>query len=163
VKWRIYIPVLLLIVPLQTTAAHFLSFHGIKPDLGLIAVCLIGFRAGEIDGLGMGIATGLLLDLFSGGPIPANLLTKPIAGWVAGRVGKTVHHLNLFSSMAILAGISLVCGFLIYFLLQLFSVGMETMQAFRWIILPQAVYDGIAGALLLSLIPGQAAPEKVWE
>jgi rod shape-determining protein MreD len=163
VKWRVYLPVLLLIVPLQTTAAHFFSFHGIKPDLGLIAVCLIGFRAGEIDGLVMGALTGLLLDFFSGGGLPANLLTKPIAGWAAGRVGKTVLNLKPLSSLAVLSGISLVSGFLVYLLLQLFSGGLHSTEAFLWIILPQAVYDGIAGSFLLALLPSRAAPEKAWE
>ena len=162
-KWRIYLLILFLIVPLQTTAVHYFSFHGINPDLALIAVCLIGFKMGALDGLMMGTLTGFLLDFFSGGGVPVNLLTKPIAGWVSGLIGKTVLDLKLISSMAVLAAISLVSGLLVYFFIQLVLGGIDSLEAFRWIIFPQAVYDGIAGALLLALVPNRGGPNKGWE
>ena len=97
-----YIFILLLLIPVQTTVLDRLSIHGIKPDLGLIVVYLIGFQRGTREGVVMGVLIGLLMDSFSGGVWGMNLLTKPIIGGWAGLLGRTVLNVRVFLSMGIL-------------------------------------------------------------
>jgi len=56
-------------------------------------------------------------------------------------------------SMGILFGLSILSGFLIYLFLKFFEGEMAFGEVFRWIILPQALYDAAVGALLFSLVP----------
>jgi rod shape-determining protein MreD len=153
VKWKVYIGILLLIIPVQTIIMDHFSLGGIKPDLGLIAVYLIGIRMGETHGLMMGGMIGLLMDLFSGGMIGANLFTKPIAGWVSGVAGRTVQDVKILVSVGLLFCLSLFAGFFTYFFLEILKGGSDLFVTFRWIILPQALYDTVVGTIILSLIP----------
>lgn len=152
-KWKVYIGILLLIIPVQTTIMDYFSFGGIKPDLGLIAVYLIGIRMGETHGLMMGGMIGLLMDLFSGGMVGANLFTKPVVGWISGIAGRTILDVKILVSVGMLFGLSLFASFFIYFFLEILKGGSDLFVTFRWIILPQALYDSAMGAIILSLIP----------
>jgi rod shape-determining protein MreD len=148
-----YILILLLIIPVQTTVMDALSIHGIKPDLGLIAVYLIGLSMGEMDGVLMGFFIGLLMDLFSGGTLGANLLTKAIIGGGAGLLGRTVLNVRLFFPIAMLFASSLAAGLMSYLFLRIFEGGIVFWDAFRWIILPQSLYDAVLGTVLFSFVP----------
>ena len=148
-----YIFILLLLIPVQTTVVDHLSIYGIKPDLGLIIVYWIGFGMGEMDGVVMGVLIGTVMDLFSGGVLGTNLLTKPIIGGLAGLLGRVVLDARVLFSMGILFGLSILSGFLIYLFLKFFEGEMAFGEVFRWIILPQALYDAAVGALLFSLVP----------
>lgn len=148
-----YIFILLLLIPVQTTVIDHLAIHGIKPDLGLIIVYGIGFGRGERDGVVMGVLIGMVMDLFSGGVMGANLLTKPIIGGLAGLLGRMVLNARVLFSMGILFGLSILSGFLIYLFLKFFEREMAFWEVFRWIILPQALYDAAVGAILFSLLP----------
>jgi rod shape-determining protein MreD len=153
VKWKVYIGILLLIIPVQTTIMDYFSFGGIKPDLGLIAVYLIGVRMGETHGLIMGGMIGLLMDLFSGGMAGANLFTKPVVGWISGIAGRTILDVKILVSIGMMFGLSLFASFFIYFFLEILKGGSDLFVTFRWIIFPQALYDCVMGAIILSLIP----------
>ena len=154
-KWKIYIVILLVFIPLQTTVMDYLSLGGIKADLGLIIVCLVGIRMGETQGIIVGILVGALMDLFSGGTIGANLFTKPMVGWISGIVGRTIVNIQLLASAGLLLGLSVLAGGLIYLFSQIFKGDMDLLMAFRWIILPQALYNTAVGMLFMSLIPAK--------
>ena len=152
--------ILTLIVPVQAGLMHYFSIVGVKPDLGLIVVCLVGFKMGEREGLIMGVSIGMVLDLFSGGAIGSHLLTKPIMGFISGVIGRTMLDIRMVVFLGTLIGLSLFSGCLVYLFMQVSIGGMSFSQAFRFIILPQAVYDGIVGAILLTFfikrpVPGQ--------
>ena len=159
-KWKFYAVILLLIVPVQTTFMDHISFFDIKPDLGLVTVCLIGLKKGETDGISMGILIGTLMDLFSGGAAGINLITKPVAGWISGLVGKTFVDMRISTSVGFLITVSLITGFLIYLFVLIIGGGLDLLLAFRWTILPQALYDGLAGAVLLTLLPNRWMVKK---
>ena len=152
-SWKGYAFILFMIVPIQTTLTNYVSVQGIKPDLGFIAACLIGFRKGEMDGLVMGFLIGMLMDLFSGGVEGINMLSKSLAGWISGHAGKTFLDIKLVSALGIVTGLSVLLGLLIYLFLQFSRGNMEFLQTFREIIFPQAIYNGILGAVLLKMLP----------
>ena len=53
-KIWIYIALILTVIPLQTTLLHHVTILDVRPDLGLVVVCLVGFFGGEVDGLLIG-------------------------------------------------------------------------------------------------------------
>lgn len=130
---------------------HHIAIQGIKPDLGFIAICLIGFKRGEMAGFVMGVLIGILMDLFSGSMVGTNIVTKPIVGWVSGMAGRTILDRSVVPLTGILTGLSLASGLLVYLFLQVFRGGMDFLAVFRWIILPQTIYDACVGTILLSL------------
>ena len=53
-KRALYAGPVLGLVPIQTTVLQYASIGGIRPYLCLIAVCLVGFVAGEREGMLLG-------------------------------------------------------------------------------------------------------------
>src|SRR5205809_6947106 len=100
-----YAWLILLLVPLQVVLVDRISLFGIRPDLPLVAVCLIGLYHGEIDALLAGIEIGFAQDLFSGGVHWGNLCLKPMHGLIAGIASP--HVLNLTSGFALSPNLSL--------------------------------------------------------
>jgi hypothetical protein len=62
-KALIYFAVIVGLVPVQSILLSHISLWGLKPDLGFVAVCLIGLIAGEFDGLMVGLALGWAMSL----------------------------------------------------------------------------------------------------
>src|SRR5207249_1345312 len=89
-----YAWLILLLVPLQVVLVDRISLFGIRPDLPLVAVCLIGLYHGEIDALLAGIAIGFAQDLFCGGVHWGNLCLKPMLGLIAGLASRNVLNLR---------------------------------------------------------------------
>ncbi len=55
-KASVYAILLLCLVPIQSVLLPHVSLWGVKPDLGLVVVCLAGLLAGELEGLLVGLA-----------------------------------------------------------------------------------------------------------
>jgi rod shape-determining protein MreD len=163
VKWKTYGLILLLIVPAQTTFSDMISVYNVKPDFGLIAACLIGFRRGETEGLAMGFLIGFLMDAFSAGVAGTHLLSKPLAGWISGIAGKVFLDLKWLTAAGMLAVVSSLSGFLIYILLQIFSGEIHFISSVRSIIFPQAVYDGVLGTVIFKSLPRRTAAKLEME
>src|SRR3989449_11185955 len=89
-----YAALILLLVPLQVVLVDRISLFDIRPDLALVAVCLIGLYRGEMDALLAGIAMGFAQGLFSGGGQGSNLCLKPILGLIAGLASRNLVNLT---------------------------------------------------------------------
>lgn len=80
-KFLLYLLLALVVVPFQTTLLHYFSVFGVRPDLGLVAACLVGFLGGELDGLILGLILGCFQDMLSAGDLWINVVTKGAAGF----------------------------------------------------------------------------------
>jgi hypothetical protein len=110
VKFFIYLILVLLLVPLQTTLLPHLSVWNVKPDLGLVAAALVGLFAGELEGLLVGLAIGWVLSLFSAGELWLSLLTNGGVGLLAGFLGRQVSQMTSVSLGLGLFLVSLTSG-----------------------------------------------------
>ena len=77
----LYAVLVLTVVPIQTTLLNHVNILDVRPDLGLIVVCLVGFFGGELDGLLLGIILGWSQDLLSAGELWVNVVSKGGASW----------------------------------------------------------------------------------
>ena len=140
---------MLLIIPFQVVVVHRFAIEGIVPDAVLVTVCLVGLWRGEFEAVVLGLVLGFLQDLLSGATVYLNLMTKPLIGLAIGIVGRTPLSLIRWMIPILITGISFVSGLIILFLLQASSSEMDVVQALLSIVLPQALYDGVLGAIVL--------------
>ncbi|MBI3609425.1 MAG: rod shape-determining protein MreD [Nitrospirae bacterium] len=158
-RW-VYFILVLALVPVQTTWAHGIRLHDVKPDLGLLLVYFIGFYAGELDGLVMGLAAGALLDLFSGGPWGLNLVTKAILGVLAGVLGRFFLNTTGIPTMGMIFALSVLSGILVHGFDQLMMGGIRFGEALRWTLLPEALYNAALGGILFWAGIGRLRSQK---
>ncbi|MEJ2104566.1 MAG: rod shape-determining protein MreD [Ignavibacteriaceae bacterium] len=85
-KLKYFIPLIIFfpVVIIQLTLVPFISIQEVVPDLLLIAVVYFSIAYGQIFGTITGASYGLLFDLISGNLVGSSMLSKTIAGFVAG-------------------------------------------------------------------------------
>ena len=142
-KTGLFVGLIFLLVPLQTTVLGSVSPFGIRPDLCLIAACLIGFLTGQVQGFLMGFFLGFVQDLFSASDLWLNTITKSGVGFFAGLIVKNLANAASHSVFLVMAIFSIFSG--IVFLVSS-RVGMDVgdvLLGFPSILLPQALFDGL--------------------
>jgi rod shape-determining protein MreD len=130
----------------QTTLAPSLRVGGIAPDIPFIVVVLFALRNGPELGCLTGFAGGLLQDLAAGGFVGAQALTKGVVGFFVGAVAGRLWVQNPLVQIPGLVVLSLVEGLARFLLLQLFRFPAPLSELMLYVVLPQALYNGVVGA-----------------
>jgi rod shape-determining protein MreD len=151
-KSFVYFTILFLIIPVQASLLAPLSLGGIKPDLALALLYIIGLLTGPTEAALAGMAIGLVQDIGSASFIGFSGLAKGLIGFSAGLLGRGVLDLTSRSNSIFLAAFSLLEGIVIAFFLQMFYGSVPFLSLMISRILPQALYTGVLGAVLLKLI-----------
>ena len=150
-KLLLYVGLVLLLVPVQTTLLPHVAVWGIKPDLGLVVAAVVGLLAGELEGLLVGLAIGWVLNLYSAGDLWLSLITTAGAGLFAGLLGRQVAQVTPTILSVGLLVLSLAGG-----LVAVFSMKHTTMSDAWWmvqsVVVPQACFDAVVGAGLLWIL-----------
>lgn len=149
-RWPYRLLIVAALLPAQTLFLEYFKIYGVKPDLALILVYLLGLVYGRGMGLLWGLTFGTILDLFSIGVLGANLGFKASVGYLAGTLGRSLAHLTFLANAAILFGISLVQD--IAGTLLIHGVGGEVVKdlpgLIQSIFIPRALYNSILAAVL---------------
>jgi len=160
VKQMLYAGLVFGLVPVQTTVLHYASIGGMRPDLCLVTACLVGFLAGEFEGMMLGLALGFMQDLFSAGELWLNMVTKGSIGLLAGLAGRYLANATPVAMLATMLGLSILSG-------TVFLVSVRTGQgladaflAVRSVMLPQAVLDAAVGVGVYWLIVSRGRPDQ---
>lgn len=151
-KPHVYFLILLLIIPVQAGLLDLLSLGGIKPDLALVLVYIIGLLTGPAEAALFGMSIGLIQDIGSASFIGLSALTRGLIGFSAGQLGRRVLDLTSPSNSIFLAVFSILEGMCIALFLQLFTGSVPFFALAIDRILPQALYSGVLGAVLLQLL-----------
>lgn len=135
------LPFLIVLAWLQTTVLLPLPKLMVKPDLMLLVVVGWGMSRGAREALIWGIAGGMLLDFFGGGPLGVSVLAlTPIA--VISGVGETkLMENNLTLALAIAFLGTLLYRTLFLLLLELLGNHVEWWLSFHTIFLPAALLN----------------------
>ena len=127
---------------LQTTLFQALSFASISPNLLIIVVSSFGFMRGKKEGMYIGFACGLLLDIFGSGILGFYALLYMYIGYINGCFRKMFYPEDLKLPMLLIAGSDLGCS-----LIDLLSCcfcsaeSFDHFQYYLWnIMLPELVY-----------------------
>ncbi len=93
-KFLLYLLLALVVVPLSNDLAALRECLGVRPDLGLVAACLVGFLGGELDGLILGLVWGVPGHAVRGKSVWINVVTKGGSGFLAGLAGRHMAHIT---------------------------------------------------------------------
>lgn len=97
------IPLILMAGLLQSTAATRVKIYGVKPDLVLILLVVGTLIYGSRSGLVWAFIGGLVLDVFSGGPMGASSLALMAAVLLAGVGHRTLSRFNVLVPIGAMA------------------------------------------------------------
>jgi rod shape-determining protein MreD len=151
-KPLVYFLVLLLIIPLQASLLAPLTLGGIKPDLALAFIFVIGLVAGPVEGALVGIAIGLIQDIGSASLLGFTGLSRGIIGLIAGLLGRRVLDIESPTIVLFLVVFSVAEGIYISLFLQTTSGAVPFISLIARRIVPQALYTGLFGFLMLHLV-----------
>lgn len=102
-------------VVVEASVAPYFSIHGVKPDIVMVYVVLIGMVAGPRDAGFVGLVTGLLEDASSGQFLGLFMLTRMVIGLAAG-----LSHEKVFQDRTIVPVVLVLLGGLLGGILHLF-------------------------------------------
>jgi hypothetical protein len=142
-KVLLYAALVLMVVPLQTTLFNHVNILDVRPDVGLIAVCLIGFFGGELDGLVLGVILGWSQDLLSAGELWVNVVSKGGAGFVAGLAGRHLAHITPTVLLIGLAAISCVSS-----VAFVYSMKISDWDAIWHVVYSKVIIQGVFDAAI---------------
>lgn len=145
----VYLAILLLIIPVQASLLDVVSIAGIKPDLALVLIYIIGLVAGPGEAVVAGIAVGLAQDIGSAGVVGLNGFTRGLVGLGAGFLGRRVLDIASPMNAIFLAAFSLMEGLLVALFIQTFYGAVPFFSLLGMRLIPQALYTGLLGTFLL--------------
>ena len=133
---------------LQCTIFPSLEIAGIKPNLMLIVTASFGFMRGPREGMFVGLASGMLIDVQSGDMIGFYALIYLVAGYVNGLFEQIYFDEDIKLPLFLIAGSDVVYGFAVYFLTFLLRSDFDFLYYLNGIIVPEAIYT-IAVTLII--------------
>jgi rod shape-determining protein MreD len=151
-KPRVYLGILLLIIPFQASLLNPLSLAGIKPDFALVVVFIIGLLTGPAEAAMAGMGVGLVQDIGSASLLGFSGFTRGLVGLAAGLLGAKVLDIGSPTIVLFLAAVSLAEGILISLFLQVTYGAVPFFSMISGRLLPQAVSTAVLGLVVLQLI-----------
>lgn len=137
---------------LQTTLFQALSFASIAPNLMIIVVSAFGFMRGKKEGMYIGFAVGILLDIFGGNLLGIQALLYMYIGYFNGCFRKLFYPEDIKLPMLLIAGSDISYNLLIYFFFFLFRNRFEFHYYWLHIILPELIYTMVVTIFLYMII-----------
>ncbi len=147
---RIVVTAVIVVVAylLQCTVFTSLEIAGIKPNLMLIVTASFGFMRGPREGMFVGFASGLLIDIQYGDMIGFYALIYLITGYVNGLFEQIYFDEDIKLPLFLIAASDLVYGLAVYFLTFLLRSDFDFLYYLNRIIVPEAIYT-IAVTLII--------------
>ena len=125
---------------LQCTVFPSLEIAGIKPNLMLIVTASFGFMRGPREGMFVGFASGLLIDIQYGDMIGFYALIYLAAGIVNGLFEQIYFDEDIKLPLFLIAGSDFVYGLVVYFLTFLLRSDFDFLYYLNRIIVPETIY-----------------------
>ena len=151
-KPRVYLMVFLLIVPLQASLLEPLTHVGIRPDLSLAVLYVIGLLTSPVEAALAGMALGLIQDMSSASLLGLSGITRGLTGLLIGLFGRQVLDISSPSNLLFLMAFSLAEAIVNAIFLQALYGSVPFFSLLFTRMLPQAIFTGLLGLLLLRLI-----------
>ncbi len=151
-KPGVYFIILLCIIPVQASLFGPISFFGIKPDLPLALLYIIGLLTGPTEGAVAGICIGLVQGIGSAGLIGLDAITRGLFGLCAGLLGRQVLDIASPANIIFLSAFCWLEGIAIVILIELIYGNGPLLSVLLIRMLPQALYTGVLGMLMLRFI-----------
>jgi cell shape-determining protein MreD len=113
---------------------------------------IVGLLTGPVEATIAGIGVGLLQDIGSASLIGLTGLTRGLVGLSAGLLGRQVLDIRSPTNSIFLVLFSLLEGICITLFMQVYYGSVPFFSILTVRLLPQAIYTGILGVILLQLM-----------
>ena len=137
---------------IQTTIFNKITVAGIKPNVVIILVVLIGYKYGKIPGMLMGFFMGLFLDLTESDYIGYYSLIYLIIGYLVGFSNKLYTNDSTLIPLGLVGDSDFMLNFLIFITGFLLRNRLDLPYYMMRIILPEVVYTIIVSVLLYRIM-----------
>lgn len=151
---RVIIILLIIIAAyvVQTGIFPFLSLGGIKPNLLLIVTAAFGYFLGEKGGMLVGLACGILWDIFSGPLLGLEMIILTLAGYLCGKFQRLLYVEDLAFPAVMICVSDLLFGLANYLILFLFRGRLNLPSWFRLVMVPEMLYTVLVSVPLFALL-----------
>ena len=137
---------------LQSTILQYIGISGVVPNTSLILVNIFGLLGGKNIGAIVGLITGLLQDIFFGGPIGINALTYSVIGYSIGLLDNKVFKENLLLPLST-TFVSTFAYHILYYLFMIFlSIDVSFTLMLKNILLKETIYNSLLSIILYKKI-----------
>ena len=120
-KYVIFIVLIAFFIFFQSTLFYEnLNIRDVHPDFVIIILSIAAFLLGSMAGQIMGFATGLIIDVLSGGLLGISAFTYTIIGFGVGIVGGMIYGRNILISIIMLFFVTLAKGALLSLIAAIF-------------------------------------------
>lgn len=125
---------------LQTTLFKTIAFVNVSPNLLIVVTAALGFMRGKKEGMYVGVACGLLIDLFYGEVLGFYTMLYAIAGYVNGTFRKEFFPEDIRLPMVLISGSDISINMMIYLVMFLFRGRFQFGYFALNIMMPEMVY-----------------------
>lgn len=144
--------VLILLYLLQTTILNGIAIAGVKPNVIILIIVLIGYRYGKIPGILIGFFTGLLLDMTEGTYLGYFALIYMLLGYFVG-FSHRIYHRDFNVIPLVLIGLSdLTLNLMFYISGFLLRNRLDFFYYLFRIILPELIYTMVVSVFIYKLL-----------
>jgi len=154
---RVYLIIVLLLIPFQASLFSPLSLGSATPDLGLAVLYCVGLLSGPIEGSLAGIAIGLLQDMGSASLLGFSGFTRGVIGLFTGLLGRRVLDIQSPSNILFLFVISLADSLFSALVLEMTYGSVPVVGLFFGRAMLKAATTACVGYGILRLITGKHA------
>lgn len=160
-KPRVYVVLLVLLLPLQASLFSPLSIAGITPDLGLAVLYAIGLLTGPMEAALAGIALGLMQDIGSASFLGYTALSRGLVGLLMGIFGRQVLDISSPSNTLFLAAFVIGEGIFHALFIEVLHGSVPFFRLLVFYLIPQAIATGVLGMLLFKMINSRRTLEAL--
>lgn len=128
---------------LQSSLMDKLAFFGVMPDLVLILAVSFGLLLGPVKGAAAGFAGGFILDLLLGRFLGLHALTRGLAGYLVGLAEPRVWKENPVVPVFACFTMTILSELIVYLLLLILGRSFDLVSAWRQVIFPASIYNGL--------------------
>ncbi len=126
-------------------------FHGARPDIVLVLVCLYTLKYGQGRGVVLGAIAGLLIDTSNGFMLGPNIMSKAMVAFLTGTIKDNLFQWNVFINALVVTLLSVVDIFLIFISLEIFSKVSFLNRSWESSVM-QVIYTLMASIVLYPLL-----------
>lgn len=152
----------LLFFVLQLLFIPLLEIKGIKPDLLLVFVILVGLQRERFWGTLVGFFVGLLQDLFCTGFLGVFTIAKTISGFLVRAFSEKSVNNGVLNFGGIVFAIGIIHNFLVDWISAWGTHVSILIMIFRFVI-PEAFYTAVLAMIVYELLPKSAFRQYEYE
>lgn len=158
-RWVPFAAVALAVV-IQLAWAPRWGLWGARPDVVTVVAVSLALLDGPQTGAVAGFAGGLVLDLFSLGPVGVGALARTVACFLAGLVERNIFGRRVLMPMLAVAVGAGVAQLIELGMLILLGRDIPVLYSLLGIIAPSALYNGVVAGLIYPALAAIGRSER---